>query len=144
MSERLTLQLKPSKIAQLVLNTPSSPMSLTLPTSSSGSRTNVLIDTTEHWNAKIDYIPARGTIIVYSDRRVIDGVAYPAIKIGDGGAYLIDLPFIGDDNTAEIIDQLNDHINNKEIHVTKEEKEYWNNKLDSELDGENLIFAPSV
>ena len=143
MKDKLTLQLKSPKIAQLVLEPTSSSLNLSLPTGSGGiQRVWVEIDTTEHWNEKVNYIPGRAKIIVYSDHSVIDGVAYPAIKIGDGNAYLIDLPFVGDDRTIQIIEMLNDHINDTNAHVTLAEKEYWNNKLDSQLDGENLILTP--
>ena len=60
----------------------------------------------------------------------------PGIKIGDGLAYLIDLPF----TDSELID----HINNTTIHVTAEEKNFWNNKnrvFISPQDEENLIFT---
>lgn len=100
------------------------------------------IDTSANWANKPSYIPTRGEIVVYSDRQVIDDVLYPGIKIGDGNAYVADLPFVGDDIATSIIDTLNSHIENQAVHIIPEEREYWNNKLDCEIDGENLTLSP--
>lgn len=103
-------------------------------------------DTTERWNSKINFIPLRGEIIVYSDHEQVDDgyenkINIPGIKIGDGNAYLIDLPFLGSDSRYDAIYQeLREHINNDYAHVTLEEKNFWNNKLNYNLDEENLIF----
>lgn len=101
----------------------------------------ISINTTEGWIAKRNYIPKLGEIAIFSDRHVVDGVNYPGIKIGDGLAYVVDLPFFGDDETARIIDILNDHIENTEVHITNEERSFWNAKLNCEIDDENLILT---
>lgn len=105
-------------------------------------------DTTVNWNNARGFIPLEGELIVYNDyttiRKIVNGneqdVVVPAIKIGDGRAYVQDLPFVND----ELRDQILDHINNPEIHVTMAEKLFWNNKLnvndDSEVVNEALIF----
>ena len=105
-------------------------------------------DTTVNWNNARGFIPLEGELIVYNDystiKKIVDGVekviAVPAIKIGDGRAYVQDLPFVNDD----LRDQILNHINNPEIHVTMAEKLFWNNKLnvndDSEVVNEALIF----
>ena len=105
-------------------------------------------DTTANWNAARGFIPLEGELIVYNDyatiRKVINGVeqdvVVPAIKIGDGRAYVQDLPFVNDDLRNQILN----HINNPEIHVTMAEKLFWNNKLNvddsSEVVNEALIF----
>lgn len=100
------------------------------------------IRTTEEWNNRMQYIPEAGRIIIYSDKSIIDGVAYPGIKIADGLAYVVDLPFVGDDVTSRIISLLEPHINDKNIHITDAERQFWNNKINYELDesGENLII----
>lgn len=144
MSEPLILNMGQENPLSLILNTGQSPLELTIPTSGGGGNANVLIDTTAHWAGRIDYIPKQGTIVIYSDRNVIDEVNYPGIKIGDGLAYLADLPFFGDDITAQIMAVVNAHMNNTTIHVTQAEKNYWNNKLDSGVDGERLILTPAV
>ncbi len=96
---------------------------------------------TSYWNEHRDYVPDAGEMVIYTDRTVIDGVAYPGIKIGDGSAYVVDLPFLGDDVTDQIVDVLNNHVNNTDIHVTPEEKAFWNAKLNYETQGETLVFT---
>lgn len=104
-------------------------------------------DTTAHWNEKIGFIPLRGEIIIYSDYNQIDDgyggkINIPGIKIGDGSAYLIDLPFIGSDARYDgIYQELHDHIDNEYVHVTPENKEFWNNKLNYEVQNGNLILT---
>lgn len=105
-------------------------------------------DTTVNWNNARGFIPLEGELIVYNDyatiRKIVNGneqdVVVPAIKIGDGRAYVQDLPFVNDD----LRDQILNHINNPEIHVTMAEKLFWNNKLNvddsSEVVNEALIF----
>lgn len=59
---------------------------------------------------------------MYTDYRLDEeGNAVPGIKIGDGNAYLIDAPFMDTD--------IIDHINNHTIHITEEERQFWNNKV---------------
>ena len=90
-------------------------------------------DTTQHWNDAHGFIPFEGEIIVYNDYKTIikeiDGesvqVQIPGMKIGDGQAYVQDLPFVD----AELRDKIMNHITNPEVHVTLQEKLFWNNKL---------------
>lgn len=92
----------------------------------------VLYASTATWNSKPKTLSKAGYIYIYSDYR--DGK--PAIKIGDGKAYLIDLPFT-DDEFVE-------HINNNVIHITQEERDSWNNKVRCYIDPNNenrLIFT---
>lgn len=97
-------------------------------------------DTTANWSTKTSYVPASGDIIIYTDKdTVADGGTnkqVPGIKIGDGNAYVVDLPFVD----AAIAGQINDHISNANIHVTSNEKTFWNNKLNFALNGETLLF----
>lgn len=109
--------------------------------SSSAFSGKISIDTTAGWNEKMSYVPIKGEIVIYSDRRIVGGINFPGIKIGDGMAYVVDLPFFGEDETNIIINLLNNHINNTQVHVTSEEKSFWNNKLNYQIDGENLIFT---
>jgi len=111
---------------------------------------DIIIDTTfagmeahdtAYWNSHRDYIPAFGEIVIYTDRRVIDGVTYAGIKIGDGGAYLIDLPFLGDDGIIEVIDTLNRHIQDTVAHVTQDDRDRWDAKLNYDVNDEILVFT---
>ena len=104
------------------------------------SGTSLFIDTTAAWNSQPTYIPKRGDIIVYSDHdTVIDGGVtkdVPGVKIGDGLAYLIDLPF----TTDGVAQRLMNHINNSAIHVSAEDREFWDNKLNCDVYNEELIL----
>lgn len=90
-------------------------------------------DTTANWNAARGFVPMAGEIIIYTDyssyQKEVNGriktILIPGIKIGDGGAYVQDLPFVDED----LRDILMDHINNMDLHVTLGEKIFWNNKI---------------
>lgn len=127
MKDKLTLKMESSKVASLVLGS-SSPLTISIPAAGGGtSKASVVVDTTESWSHKPEYVPARGEIVVYADRNVIDGVNYPGVKIGDGVTHVANLPFVGDDIAEEITDALTAHVDNENIHVTSEEKERWDN-----------------
>lgn len=88
------------------------------------------IDTTIHWNAKPEYRPANGVLIVYSDYKTYTNeqgqeVVVPGFKIGDGNAYLIDKPFVGEAD-SKILQQ---HIEDAGLHIQPGERAFWNNKL---------------
>lgn len=89
------------------------------------SSSDIQIHTTSYWNQQTSYIPPAGTLIIYSDYSILDNKDVPNFKVGDGLAYVVDLPFIEDDLRA----QLTEHINNSSIHVTAQEKQNWNNKV---------------
>ena len=90
-------------------------------------------DTTANWDAARGFVPMAGEIIIYTDyssyQKEVNGriktILIPGIKIGDGGAYVQDLPFVDED----LRDMLMDHINNMDLHVTLGEKTFWNNKI---------------
>ena len=101
--------------------------------------------TKEEWDNDTELISQKNKFYIYSDYKMIekDGeqILLSGLKIGDGKSFLIDLPFINADNT-QFERQLLNHINNDIIHVTLQEKIFWNNKLNYELDDNNevLIF----
>ena len=107
-------------------------------------------DTTANWNAARGFVPLEGELIIYTDGRSIqqDGqtVNLPTIKIGDGRAYVQDLPFVDDDTR----DALLMHINDALSHVSARDRQFWNHKVDiddtyeilnEELEDETLIFS---
>ena len=59
-------------------------------------------DTTANWNAARGFVPMAGEVIIYTDyssyQKEVNGriktILIPGIKIGDGGAYVQDLPFV--------------------------------------------------
>lgn len=122
------------------------------------SRIQLKRDTTENWNNAQNFIPMAGEVIVYTDyevktyeveeygEKVQKTVKIPNIKIGTGNAYVQDLPFV-DEETRNI---LMDHIQDHDIHVTLQDKLFWNNKINiddtyaqmhHELQDETLIFT---
>lgn len=85
----------------------------------------VVSATTAQWNAQIHLVSAKDVIYVYTDYEIVDGQPIPNLKIGDGNAYLIDLPFISS------------------CGITQEQINFWNNKVSikiDENDPENVIF----
>lgn len=108
---------------------------------SGGFSGKISIGTMAEWAEKPTYIPVKGEIVIYSDRYTIDGIVYPSIKIGDGNAYAVDLPFMTDAETNRIVGLLNDHVENMLIHVSAQDRAFWNNKLNYEIDEENLTFT---
>lgn len=100
--------------------------------------------TTDQWNSQPDLVGKKGHIYVYSDfgETEIDGetVSVPNIKIGDGNAFLIDNPFI----TASVDDIINTHISDTNIHITADERDFWNEKVRCYINPdnpENVIFT---
>lgn len=97
----------------------------------------VLYASTATWNSQPTLIGERGYIYIYSDwKQDGQGRNIAGFKIGDGNAYLIDAPFT-DEATWE-------HIEDRVIHITQEEREKWNNKVTcylSEVQDDTLIFS---
>ena len=81
----------------------------------------VYINTTEYWNSQSGLVGEKDVIYVYSDHSHDEfGNDVPGVKIGDGQAYLVDIPFL-DANCQS-------HIENTEIHITQAEREFWNSR----------------
>lgn len=100
------------------------------------SDNRVLYATTETWNSMPSLVSKKGFIYIYSDWKKDDlGNNIASVKFGDGNAYLIDIPFKDDMWWA--------HINDAVIHVTPEEREFWNNKITcySINNGENTTLV---
>ena len=106
---------------------------------------SVYYDTTAQWNAQPNLVASRGVVYIYSDYTYIeDGVGnrtpIAGIKVGDGESYLIDLPFVSDAMTYALVT----HVSNTSVHMTPQEKAFWNNKVSSYIDpsdNETLIFS---
>ncbi len=100
-------------------------------------------NSTYDWNKNPLLISEKNVLYIYTDyKRIREGneeILIPGLKVGDGSAYLIDLPFL---NSAAMEQDFMDHINDKVIHVSLSDREFWNNKLNLELElqDENLIL----
>lgn len=94
---------------------------------------NIVSENTETgWAGTPTYVPKNGEICLYTDTG--------KIKIGDGSVCLVDLPFIGEAAVDEVKELLRKHIEDRNIHVTQEEKNFWNAKLNYDVNGEILTF----
>ena len=71
----------------------------------------------EEWNSQSDLISEEGAIYIYT-YGTGDDTKFK-VKIGDGDAYLIDMPFVVDETVSSI------------------EKEFWNNKVSAYISPEN-------
>ena len=81
----------------------------------------VYYDSKQNWDEKRSLISEEGAIYIYTEEG-----RDPRMKIGDGLAYLIDLPFVVDE------------------HFSKSDREFWDNKVSAYLDlgdPEQLIFS---
>lgn len=87
------------------------------------SDNKIFIATTDEWNSSFQQ-SIYGGIYIYSDYRQENNVYIPAIKIGDGNSYVVDLPFF-------------------DTGVTETDRDFWNNKVSvrmSTIDPEMLIL----
>ena len=99
----------------------------------------VHVGSTDSWNSQPALVGIQNHVYVYTDYAVIEGVSVPGMKVGDGSAYLIDLPFIGAQDP-----RLDEHMANTEIHITNAERLFWNNKVTcfmSNGDEETIVFT---
>lgn len=103
------------------------------------SDASIKADSTEGWGRKPDFVPKFGELVIYTDKTQQEGQNIPGIKVGDGNAFLVDLPFMGED----IKIQFENHLDDASIHTTAAEKALWNNKItcDDEVMGEELILT---
>ena len=105
------------------------------------NKATIYAKTTEEWRQTPTLTAEKNTFYIYTDRDSMinpetgQSVNIPGIKIGDGTSYLIDLPFIDS--------KFRDHINDTNIHITPQERTFWNNKNRGYVeDGkENLILT---
>lgn len=88
--------------------------------------------TAAQWAQATNYVAPAGAILVYTDNN--------NIKIGDGHAYAVDLPFVTASVRSEVLQALGLHELDTNAHVSTAEKAFWNNKINCELEGELLIL----
>ena len=96
----------------------------------------VLFGTTAYWNAQSTLQSQANTLYIYTDYQTVNSQNVAGIKVGDGNAYLIDIPFT--DTIAM------NHISDTTRHITQAEREFWNNKVSAYYAGtEQLILTTS-
>lgn len=82
-------------------------------------RTEVLRGTTKYWDNQRDLISRKNVFYLYTDYRSEKDpntgaiVYYPGLKIGDGLAYLIDLPFVAGGSGIDITQDMVNLWNSK-------------------------------
>lgn len=85
----------------------------------------VAVKTSAEWAELTTLVSVKGEVYVYSDAgQDADGNPIPKVKIGDGFAYVVDLPF------AAATD----------LRITDEDITNWNNKVSIRVDDGILIF----
>lgn len=99
--------------------------------------------TTAYWSKQTSLVSEKDCLYVYIDwkTKTVDGaeVDVPGFKIGDGMAYVVDLPF-----TAANEDSLTEHMADTIVHITAAERNNWNNKVScfiSASDPETVVFS---
>ena len=93
----------------------------------------VYYHTKAEWASMTELVSEEGAIYIYLDEYEDGNELIPAIKIGDGLAYVIDLPFIDK--------MYSQHILNNQIHITAQDREKWDNKVTCYANGERVIFT---
>ncbi|MBO7450685.1 MAG: hypothetical protein J6U54_09975 [Clostridiales bacterium] len=91
---------------------------------SSGGRKEVISNTTEAWNSNPRLKSIKDIVYVYTDYKVVNGQPVPGIKIGDGLAYVVDLPFVSSGTD-----------------ITQEQIDFWNGKCSVMIDREDPEHA---
>lgn len=95
----------------------------------------ILFNTTAAWNAQVQLQSQADTLYIYTDHQVdSQGNVIAGIKVGDGNAYLIDMPF----TDSAIMEHISDNVR----HISAEERAFWNNKVSCYLaDNDRVIFT---
>jgi len=104
--------------------------------SADGSSSKIVSHTTSEWESLgVSTVSESGVLYVYTDyKKDESGKNIPGFKMGDGNAYVADLPF-----SSAMFDM---HMNNTDIHITAAEREKWNNKVSVLMNepNNNLFF----
>lgn len=82
------------------------------------SASSILYATKAYWDRQLTFVPPRGALIIYADRTVENDVNIPGFKVGDGNAYVVDLPFSQQDLETAI----RNHVNNSRIHLSEDDR----------------------
>lgn len=102
------------------------------------NETAVHYDTKENWDSQRYLVAELGHFYIYSNAEVHytetgEEIRIPAIKVGDGGSYLIDMPYVvfGSDHN-----NLTEHINDSSIHIDPNERSKWNKNVSMRINEE--------
>lgn len=74
----------------------------------------VVTMTTEEWAGRKNLVSQEGALYIYSDYYTDgDGKTHAGLKVGDGKAYVVDLPFVAGDGA----DAIAEHMADREVHT---------------------------
>lgn len=94
----------------------------------------IFSNTKINWDSQPFLVSEKNFIYIYTDyQKDSQGNNIPGIKIGDGKTYLINVPFF------ENIPM--QHMKDKDVHVTLQEKDFWNNKVRCQFQNQRLTFT---
>lgn len=93
----------------------------------------VMYGTQAYWDGQPELVAQENALYVYTDALTKDFKNIARFKVGDGQTLLKDIPF-----TDAVY---YDHISDPLIHVSAEDREFWNNKVSCYKEGETLIFT---
>lgn len=108
----------------------------------SSDSAKVYSKTKEEWNSQRDLISEKNVFYVYTNYKTTDeGKNIPGLKIGDGLAYIIDLPFtaVGEQDLTQVFQ----HIRNAAIHVSAEDRQTWNSAVETVNNKVSVDISPS-
>lgn len=98
---------------------------------------NVVSGTTSYWQTHGNVISTKDVLYIYTDwKKNSDNEDIPGIKVGDGLAYISDLPFTDQLWAEHVLDSL--------IHVSASDRTNWDAKVRCYLDpnnAENVVFT---
>lgn len=101
------------------------------------SASSVKSGTTSYWQTHGNVISTKDVLYIYTDwKKNSDNEDIPGIKVGDGLAYISDLPFTDQLWAEHVLDSL--------IHVSASDRANWDAKVRCYLDtnnNENIIFT---
>ena len=101
------------------------------------SASSIVSGTTSYWQTHGNVISTKDVLYIYTDwKQNSDNEDIPGIKVGDGLAYISDLPFTDELWAAHVLDTL--------IHVSASDRTNWDAKVRCYLDtnnNENIIFT---
>lgn len=93
----------------------------------------VMFGTQEYWDGQPELVAQDNAIYVYTDGLSKDFKNIARFKVGDGQTLLLDIPF-----TDAVY---YDHVSDPLVHVSNEDREFWNNKVSCYREGETLVFT---
>ena len=93
------------------------------------SAAGIYYNTKAYWDEQPQLKSEQGKIYIYSDYASVNDVDVPNFKIGDGKAYLIDLPFSQDDLRAVV----NAHISNSAIHLSTDDRKKLEDSISADV-----------